>query len=174
MGALTGSALGQFVVLAGALANARFNRQRDDAIRETDRIALAAALYAELQGIHETFVMNTSQLAEEFPDAKEQSEILGDQGGFWVPGPTIKIFPEMLSKIGLLRADTIREVMAAYILVEQYLDGLILYDGKAHTKMPDRTFVYMPAQRAAGVAKINIVKACAVKQAMQALAPYLK
>jgi len=111
VGTLTGSSLGLVALLLGALFNARLNRKRDDALREADRIALASALHAELSGLHRSFVENAQHLID-YPPA--------DDGGFVVPNPTIRIFPEMLPKIGLLQTETIKAVMGAYILTEQY------------------------------------------------------
>jgi hypothetical protein len=166
---LTGSTFGLLAILIGALFNARLNRQRDDAIREADRIAVASAIYAELQGVHQNFLANAAQLIEFFPDPK------GD-GGFWAPGPIIKIFPQMLSKIGLLDAETIRKVMKAYAITEQYLDDLIIYSGgaPADDRNSDRRRVYMKAEHADGVVKMNTIKAGVVKEAMEAVAAYLK
>jgi hypothetical protein len=81
----------------------------------------------------------------------------------------------MIPKLGLLRSDTIHAVMAAYLLAEQYLDGLILLGGTLLTDMPEgRQMVYLAAEHADTVSKMNLVKAGPVKDAMQALAPYLK
>ena len=64
-----------------------------------------------------------------------------------VPEPAVKIFPEMIPKLGLLRSDTIHAVMAAYLLAEQYLDGLILLGGTLLTDMPEgRQMVYLAAE----------------------------
>jgi hypothetical protein len=78
----------------GALFNAHLNRRRDDALRSADRIAVASALHAELLGIHRALVENAEHLTNNPP---------ADDGGFMVPQPSVKILPEMLSKIGLLR-----------------------------------------------------------------------
>jgi hypothetical protein len=96
-------------------------------------------------------------------------------GGFMVPEPSIKLLPEMMSKIGLLRADTIRTVMDAYVLTEQYLEQLILVGGSLQASMPEnRQLVYMDAHHAPFVIEFNETRAGVVKEAMNALAPYLK
>src|SRR6266581_3840092 len=105
VGTLTGSALGLIAILIGALVNAQLNRNRDDALRGADRIALASALYAELQGIHRAFVENAAHLAKHRPNPRR---------GFVVPEPSVTILPAVISKIGLLRSETIRKVMDAY------------------------------------------------------------
>jgi hypothetical protein len=92
-----------------------------------------------------------------------------------VPEPSIKLLPEMLPKIGLLRSDTIRKVMDAYILTEQYLEQLILLGGTLPTDMPKNSrLVYLDAKRAKFVIEFNRTKAHAVKEAIDALTPYLK
>ena len=100
IGTLTGSALGLFALLLGALFNARLNRRRDDRLRDQDRVALASALYAELSGIHPTLIENAQSLTDR-PAAPSE--------GFMVPGPSIKLLPGMLSRIGLLQPKTIRK-----------------------------------------------------------------
>jgi hypothetical protein len=166
IGTLTGSFLGLVALLFGALFNAYLNRRRDDGLRSADRLAMASALHAELLGIHRAFVDNLKFLEEKPPDA---------EGGFMVPEPSVKLLPEMLPKIGLLRPETIRKVLDAYVLTEQYLEGLILRDGKLHPDMPEgRQLVYLPAQRKSFVIQFNRAKAGVVKEAIDALAPYLK
>jgi hypothetical protein len=166
VGTLTGSSLGLVAILIGALFNAHLNRRRDDALRDANRVALASALYAELQGIHRTLLENAQHLTEKPPSAGS---------GFVVPALTIKLLPEVLSNVGLLKADTIRPVLDAYILAEQYLDRLILTGGKLQDGMPEtRQLVYLDASNATHVVEFNKVTAQGVKDGMDALIPYLK
>lgn len=166
VGTLTGSSLGLVALLLGALFNARLNRRRDNELRDADRLGLASALYAELKSIHRALVENAQYLTDKPPDS---------DGGFMVPGPSIKILPEILPKIGLLRADTIRKVMDAYAMAEQYLEGLILRGGKLQTNMPEnRQLVYMDAKLIKFVVEFNKTRAGVVQEAIDALAPYLK
>jgi hypothetical protein len=166
VGTLTGSSLGLVAILLGALFNARLNRRRDDVIREGDRIALASALYAELSSIHQTFIGNAESFA---------SRPVSPGHAFVVPQPSVKVFPEVVSRLGLLKPDTIHAVITAYLLTEQYLDGLILLGGNLLVNMPkDRQLVQLGAEHADIVRQMNEIKAGPVKVAMQALAPYLK
>jgi hypothetical protein len=166
LGTLTGSTLGLLALLVGALFNAHLNRRRDDRLRVADRFALASTLHAELLGIHGILVDNARHLTDKPPDA---------DGGFLVPEPSIKLLPEVLSKIGLLDSDTIQKVMKAYALTEQYLDRLILIGGTLRSDMlANRQFVYLDAQHAKVVIEFNGIRARAVKEAVDALAPYLK
>jgi hypothetical protein len=165
VGTLTGSTLGLIALLAGALFNARLNRKRDDTLREVDRIAMATAIHAELSGIHRAFVENAKHLVESPPD---------DDAGFVVPNPTVRIFPEMLPKIGLLRTETIKAVMGAYILTEQYLYKLVLLGGKLQDNIPEgQQLVYLDAHHVKLVTELNDVTAGVVKEGMDSLAPYL-
>jgi hypothetical protein len=166
IGTLTGSTFGLIAIVIGALFNARLNRQRDDDIREADRVAVASALYAELSNVHRAFIENAESLAKRRPAPNE---------GFVIPEPSVKIFPELISKLGLLKSDTITSIMTAYLLTEQYLDGLILLGGTLQTNMPEgRQMVYLNAEHADTVRKMNEIKAGPVKDAMGALSPYLK
>jgi hypothetical protein len=166
VGTLTGSSLGLLAILAGALFNAHLNRKRDDALREADRTALAQALHAELQGVHRTLVENAQHLTDTPPDT---------DGGFVVPKPSVTIFHEMVSKIGLLPIDVIRKVLDAYVLTEQYMDRLILGGGSLRTDMPEnRQLVYVPSALTKVVIEYNKATAVDVKKASDALAPYLR
>src|SRR5262245_52778007 len=94
--------------------------------------------------------------------------------GFVVPEPTIRLLPEVLSKIGLLRSDKMRKLMGAYGLTEQYFDRLILIGGKLQPNMPaNRRLVYLDAGNATFVTEFNRTTARAVKEAVDALVPYL-
>jgi len=166
VGTLTGSTLGLFALLLGALFNAHLNRRRDDRLRDTDRFALASTLHAELLGIHRALAENAQHLIDKPPDA---------DGGFLVPEPSIKLLPEVLSKIGLLHSDTIQKVLTTYALTEQYLDRLILIGGRVPPDKPaNRRLVYLDAQHAKVVIEFNRITARAVKEAIDVLEPYLK
>jgi hypothetical protein len=166
VGSLTGSSVGLVAILLGALFNAHLNRRRDNRLREEDRVALASTLYAELQGIHRALVENAEHLKEKPPDK---------DGGFLLPEPPIRLLPETLSKMGLLRSETIRKVMDAYVLTEQYLGQLILLGGVLREDMPkDRPLVYLDSKHAKFVIEFNQARASVVKEAMNALIPYFK
>jgi hypothetical protein len=166
VGTLTGSAFGLIALLLGALFNARLNRKRDEALREADRVAVASALSAELTGIHQSFVDNAKHVTES-PPAKD--------GGFLIPIPKIRVFPEMMSQIGLLRPDTIKAVMGGYILTEQYHYKLILLGGRAEADMPEEhQLVYLGSEHTKNVVALNEVTAEVVKEAIDSLASYLK
>src|SRR5262245_48778168 len=90
VGTLTGSSFGLFALLIGALFNAHLNRRRDDRLRDADRAAVAAALHAELSSIHRTLVENAQHLVDKPPLAGN---------GFVTPKPTIRMLPEVVSKI---------------------------------------------------------------------------
>jgi hypothetical protein len=167
VGTLTGSTLGLVALLLGALFNAHLNRRRDDRLRDADRFALASTLHAELLSIHRTLVENAQHLTDKPPNPPVE--------GFVVPEPSMRLLPEILSKIGLLHSDTIRKVMDAYVLTEQYLEQLILLGGKLQPNLPsNRQLVYLDAQHAKFVIEFNRVRAKVVKEAIDALAPYLK
>jgi hypothetical protein len=166
VGTLIGSALGLIALLVGALFNAHLNRRRDDRLRGEDRVAIASTLYAELLGIHRLLIENAQYLVDKPPDP---------DGGFTIQAPSVKILPEVLSKIGLLRPDTIRKVMDAYVLTEEYLDRLILAGGELQSNMPKgRQLVLMRAAHTEVVIEYNRMRATVVKEAIDALAPYLK
>ncbi len=129
-----------FALLLGALFNAHLNRRRDDRLREEDRVALASALYAELSGIHRALIENAQYLTERPADPS---------GGFVVPEPSMKLLAATLPKIGLFQPQTIRRVMDAYVLTEQYVEQLIMFGGSLQTNVPEnRRLVYLDAAHA--------------------------
>jgi hypothetical protein len=161
VGTLTGSFLGFIALLLGALFNARLNRKRDDALREADRKAIVSALRAELGSIQMTLIGNADRVKSHPPTP-------GD--GFVVPdiSHSVKVFPHVLPKIGLLNGDSVRRVVDAYVLVEQYSEGLILLGGALRQDMPEgRRVIYLDADRADWVAQINRERAefidCAIR-----------
>jgi hypothetical protein len=167
-GTLTGSFLGLIALLLGALFNAHLNRKRDDDLRGVDRIALAKSIYAELTAVHRTLLENAQRLTEHAPGADE---------GFMLPDlhHSVQVFSHMLPKIGLLPVDIIRKVMDAYVLIQQYAEGMIFLGGTMQPNMPEnRRVVYMDAVHAKSVAAINLARADFIKGATEALEPHLK
>ena len=165
IGTLTGSALGLIALLLGALFNAHLNRRRDDTLREADRTAVVAALRAELAGIHRTLIENAKRLIDKPPTEHE---------GFVVPdlSHSVLVFAHVLPKLGLLKSDTIRKIMDAYILVDQYSEGLILLGGRLQTNMPEnRRAIYLDARHAETVTAINRHRAQAIQEAIDAPVP---
>src|SRR4051794_8523414 len=68
LGSLAGSGIGLIALLIGAFVNASLNRQRDNRLREEDRLAVASTLYAELKGIHRSLIENAEHLENHPPD----------------------------------------------------------------------------------------------------------
>jgi hypothetical protein len=164
LGTLTGSSLGLIALLLGALFNARLNRRRDNDLRDAERIAIASALHAELQGMHHQLVKDVENL-KELPLHK----------GYLVPKPLIKILPEVLPKIGLLRSNTVHAVIEAYGVMEQYVGDLILIGGKERSDMPDtRQMVCVSGNDSKSIAEFTEQRAEVIKAAIDCLAPYIK
>lgn len=166
LGTLMGSSLGLIAILIGAFVNAALNRRRDDRLRDHERLALASALYAELVGSQRALRESGESLVSRPVEAGE---------GFLVPAPAIKLFPEMIPKMGLFDAETIRKVMEAYVLLEQYVGDLVLAGGQLQANMPEgRPMVYLPAERAEFVGEYNLGRANSADEAIEALRAYLK
>jgi hypothetical protein len=135
-GAVTGSFVGLFALLLGALYNARLNRARDTRVRTEERKSLAAALSAELCSVADALNRNRTHL---------QNPI--DIGGQQILVPdiahSIRIFPGLIDKLGLLDAETIRKVIDAHILIDQYCEMLLIHGAIA---TPGRRIIRMEAQ----------------------------
>jgi hypothetical protein len=148
VGSFTGAAIGLIALLLGALFNAHLNRRRDDRIRREEACATATALKAELSGIDRTLLKNAESLNK--PPPKD--------GGFNVPDPShsVRVLPHVLPKFGSFDTDTIRLVLDAYSLVDQYCEALIMMGGKVDPNMPlHRRVVFLPAARAPHVITLN-------------------
>src|SRR6185312_6320724 len=165
IGTLTGSSLGLVAILLGALFNAHLNRCRDDRLREADRIALASTLYAELRGVHQSLVKNAEYII---------AEDLSRDAVFSIPQPVISAMPDLLPRLGLLSTDTIRKVLDAYIVGQQYLVDLIVMGGLLRQARPDgRQVVELSAQKTQLFDALNKSKAAIIQDATNALARYL-
>jgi len=127
VGTLTGSALGLFALLVGALFNAHLNRKRDDQLRKKEARALAVALRAELAGKSRNLLDNAKRLEEQ----KGEDVVL-------VPdiSQSLRIMPSSTGKLGLLDEETIVAVLDAYVVMEQYCERLIIAGGKLIDGLP--------------------------------------
>jgi hypothetical protein len=123
VGALIGSSIGLVALLLGALFNAELNRRRDDRLRREDKRAVAIALRAELEGLRRTLNDNAETVSQE---------------GYLKPGEqlnvpdlvqSIRIMPEVVSKLGLLDGKIISAVVDAYSMAEEYSAKLLLLGG---------------------------------------------
>lgn len=163
VGALTGSAIGLIALVLGALFNAHLNRKRDNDLRLQETRAVAASLWAELLGLEEALTENAKGL-----DTSDSDFFLPD------PSHSVRVFPSVISKIGLLDVETIKRVIEAYIVVDQYAETLMILGGKVPNNMPSHRRVFaMPVGRAKDVADINRQVASLVVAAKQKLAPYM-
>jgi hypothetical protein len=163
VGSLTGAAIGLIALVLGALFNAHLNRKRDDRLRREDTRSVAAALRAELDGIHSALVHNAERLESE-------------KSGYVGPdiAHLIRIMPEIMPKAGLLDTRTIREVVDAYTMIEQHSQNCMLLGATYNdTTFPGRRMVVIPAMIATNIAKVNRHTAEEVKKAIGRLDDYL-
>jgi hypothetical protein len=149
LGTLTGSLFGLLAILAGALFNAHLNRNRDDRLRNEEARALRTALVGELTGIRDAFKVMSQRAVNNEP------AIAGD--GILVPDFAAgeRVMPLLLPRFGLLSSDQVRQVIDAYVTIDQFHDKLMLL---AHGELrpPERRggFVQVPAAIAAHVGSL--------------------
>jgi hypothetical protein len=160
IGTLAGSTIGFLALLAGAMFNARLNRRRDDRLRDQDRTSLATALYAELKQFRDGWIADTEMLKQ--PGSGLASVL--------VRIPQVRLFPELVTNIGFLPPDAIRAVADAYAVVDQYQHDLLLLD-HAYKKADG---VEVPGRHAGFLVKYNTVKAQAIEEALNQLAPLME
>ena len=150
------------------LFNAWLNRRRDDRLRRLDAQALAAALLADLNGLENAFRLNNKAIGETDPQAPDS-----------FVGPDfahlIRVFPEMLSKIGLLGDPAmIEEVMKPFILVDQHLESMMMLGGQLAKGGPEhRRLIIIPVASAADVKAINVSMLEDIVEAKRRLRRYL-
>src|SRR5262250_663885 len=101
VGTLTGSFFGHLALLLGALFNACLNRKRDDRLRREDQRAVATALRAELEALRRTLKDNAESMSQEDYAKPDENVHVPDLA------QSIRIMPEVLSKLGLLDGKTI-------------------------------------------------------------------
>jgi hypothetical protein len=164
VGTLTGSFFGLVALLLGALFNAHLNRRRDDRLRREDHRAVAAALRAELEGLRGTYDANAKAMSQEGflqPDEQIQVPDLAQ---------SIRVMPEVVSKLGLLDETTISAVLKAYGMVEEFSAKLLLLGGRSGVA-PDnfRRYVALNSDRLVPVAQLNTVTTKVIQEAIDQL-----
>lgn len=129
IGALVGSSLGLIALLLGALFNAHLTRVRDDRLRKEEARSTHGALAGELNGIRDAFLRMANRADENANDASNK------WGSFLVPDITssVRVMPHLLPKFGLLSAEAVREVIEAYVMVEQFRATLLILGGILHS-----------------------------------------
>jgi hypothetical protein len=125
LGTLIGSSIGLMALLFGALFNAYLTRNRDDRLRREDQRSVAVALLAELSGIHHELFRSSEdiQKLQNRDDPKQDHFLVRDVS------QAVRIFPEIISKIGLLDPDTIQRTSNAYHAVEHRYGMRLLFIG---------------------------------------------
>jgi hypothetical protein len=162
VGAVTGSSLGLVALLLGALFNAWLNRGRDDRLRREDQRAVAAALRAELEGLRRTLNDNTETVKQE--DYLKPGEQVN------VPdlAQSIRIMPEMVSKLGLLDETIISAVVKAYGMVEEHSAKLLLLGGRPGVTT-DRRYLALSPDQVVPLVRLNNVTAEVIQEALAQL-----
>jgi len=160
LGTLAGSTLGFIALLLGAMFNAHLNRKRDDRLRDQNRTSLATALYAELKQFRDDWIADIEILKQ--PGSGLASVLIRT--------PKARLFPELVTEIGLLPPDAIRAVSNAYGVIHQWEHDLLLLD-HAYKKADG---VEVQSRHAGFLVKYHTIKAQAIEDALNHLAPLMK
>jgi hypothetical protein len=159
LGTLTGSSIGLVALLIGALFNAHLNRKRDDRLRAHEARSVAAALQAELSLAEKVF--------------KDNADHLGSTpSGYYMPDPkhSIRVMPDLVSKLGLFESDTIQLVLTSYLMIEQYGQNLVLMGGRVQTHLSSEgRLIHMPEGTAGNVIVMYRNTAREIRRAITAL-----
>jgi hypothetical protein len=165
IGAMVGSTIGFVALVAGALFNAKLNRNSDDRLRRLEARSIAAAIRAELKSVETALRENAEGLRKNSPE------------GFVVPdiAHSVRMFPAFVDKIGLLSDPSlIVEVVGAYIIIDQYCENLLMAGGIMGGNIPDhRRVIAMPGERSDFVARMNEGMATRMADVMRMLDPFL-
>lgn len=117
LGSLAGALFGLVAILAGALFNAKLNRQRDNLLRNHDQKALAAILYGELVQMRFRVAWRWYSL--------QGAARTGEKRAPWDwTLPKREIFEANLAKLYLLKPEIAKKVAEVYGLMSDYEQGL--------------------------------------------------
>ena len=81
----------------------------------------------------------------------------------------IKVFPQVIPKLGLLKDEVVGAVIAAYIMIEQHGESLWMLGAKTQEFSSGRRLFIMPPERADLVARMSTDLAEEVKKAIDIL-----
>jgi len=151
------------VIIVGALFNAYLNRRRDDRLRKIEARTLAVALKAELVGLKQSLIENADDLEK-------------GSGEFQVPdvATSVRIMPEMLSKLGLLDPDTVQKIISAHGVLERYAEHCLRMGGVMIETPSARRLIELPGDKAGRVVRMNRVLVEVIDKALVGLDDYLK
>jgi hypothetical protein len=164
LGTLTGSSLGLLALLSGALFNAYLNRKRDDRLRREEARTVASAIKAELFRISVALLRNADSLENPKDD-------------FVVPdiAHSVRVMPTLVSKLGLLDAETTGDVIDKYVQIEQYHEHLLRFGGQGtNTGRGDRWLILMPIKSSESVARYNRLLAESMQNTIKKLDTILR
>lgn len=148
LGTLAGSTIGLVALLIGALFNAHLNRRRDDRLRKEEARSIRGALIGELTVLRDAFNKGAVDL---------ESKGLEKGGTFLVPdySPSVSVMPSLLPKFGLLSASAVQQVIAVYMIVDEFGPTLLLLGARNHpNKDAKRGHFELPAANAGVVSKL--------------------
>jgi hypothetical protein len=134
LGSLAGAGLGLIAILAGALYNAHLDRERDDRLRAQEAKATAIAVKEELRMIRDSLVSN----------AKTIRDMPKNEVSLPNPADYVRVFPQVVPKLGLLNEDAIGPVIEAYTALEEYAGRLLEMVAKSEER-DKRRLVVTPA-----------------------------
>jgi hypothetical protein len=170
-----GSVFGFLALLGGAWANASFNRKRDDRLRREEQRTVATALRAELEGLHRSLKENAETLRllqedETLRLLQEDYVKAGQQINVPDLAQSIRIMPEVVSKLGLLDGKIIGAVITAYGVVEAYSAKMLLLGGRPGVT-PDnfKRYVALPPDQVTRLVLLTDVTAEEIQKAIDQL-----
>jgi hypothetical protein len=163
VGSFTGAFIGLVALVIGALFNAHLNRRRDREIRLEEKHSVATALHAELAGFDQMLSRNSEAL----------ENITRDH--YLIPdlAQSVRVFPHMLPKIGLLDPATINNTVDAYLMMDQYSESLLVLGGTLSQKVTHRRLIEMPSNSAKHVVMLNKKVSEAIQRALSNLDGHL-
>lgn len=117
-----GAIVGFSGLIAAALFNADLNRRRDDRIRHLEAVAVAAALYGEMEMLRARVARTANRLAHRYFDhglGRHKGEEFDRHLLAEVALPDLSLYPALASQVGLLPSDITLDVVRFYSCIEQ-------------------------------------------------------
>jgi hypothetical protein len=117
-----GTLVGFVTLILGALFNARLNRERDARLRSDEMIAVASALYGEVVVLRKAVARMANAVAQRY-EQHGVGYIKGEPfDRHFIEGitpPSLRLYPALASKVGMLPSEIALEVVRFYARVEE-------------------------------------------------------
>jgi hypothetical protein len=117
-----GALLGFAAIIAGALYNARLNRERDARLRSDEMIAVASALYGEIVILRKAVARMANAVAHRYGEHGVRHIKGGPFDRHFIEQitlPPLRLYPALAAKVGMLPSQIALEIVRFYARLEE-------------------------------------------------------